>query len=214
MKSSLTTEYLQLLARHYGSALAAIASEEIPVSLRSRVPPSWLDVVAQPNAAAVRALWAVAAVELPRFVDYLAGSIEGAALIELHGVPALVFALPDWDEDNCELGPGFCVMGTPTEPQLISQLCERVGEIPPPLRQLWTVTSFITLKEHSVLCSLDERTRGLTEAPVVLPALTGDDIPDGIGDCLQIAVINDQMVTCMTRPPGQTHWNDKLVLRY
>lgn len=214
MKSSLTSGHLQLLATHYGTSVAASASEDLPASLLSRVPATWLDVVTQPNASTIQALWTAASADLPRFIDYLARSIEGAGLVEMHGFPALVIALPDWDEENCELGPGFCVMGTPTAPQLISQFCDQAGDIPASLRQLWTVANFITLKEHSVLCSLDGSTRGLTEAPAVLPALAGDDVPDGVADCLQIAVINDQMVTCMIRPLGHTHWKDQLVLRY
>jgi hypothetical protein len=214
MKNSFTDEQLELFAVTYGNDLARSVASTDPASFATRVPSTWLDLVAHPRAPEVRALWEPAVAQLPRFVEYLAHSVTGAAIFEAHGFPVLAMALPDWNEEDCELKPGFCWMGTPTASEQIERLITEVGPIPASLEQLWRVANFIDTKEHSILCSLDARTRAVTEAPVVLPPLANVEEPEGAYECLQIAVVNDQMVTCMTRLPGQPAWNDLLVRRF
>jgi hypothetical protein len=214
MKNSLTTEQLGLFGGVYGNDLAGRVASSDPASFVARVPSTWLELVAHPDAASIRAAWEPAGAPLPRFVEYLARAIAGAAIFEAHGVPVLAMALPDWNEEDCELGPGFCWMGTPTASEHIERLIDEVGPIPLPLEQLWRVANFIDTKEHSTLCSLDPTTRGKTEAPVVLPPLAGVDEPEGAYECLQIAVVNHQMVTCMTRLPGERAWSDRLMRRF
>lgn len=214
MKNALTPKQFELFGLGYGNDLARSAAAADPASFASRVPPSWLEIVAHPEAASVRALWEPAAAQLPRFVEYLTRSISGAAVFEAHGFPVLAIATPDWNEEDCEVGPGFCWIGTPTASERIERLVAEVGPIPASLDALWRVANFIETKEHSTLCSLDPATRAKTEAPVVLPPLPGVDEADGAFECLQIAVVNHQMVTCMTRPPGELAWRDYLVRRF
>jgi|GEM_PF-5371814 len=214
MKSSLSAEQLELFETSYGVELARAVAATDPEAFRSRVPATWLELIEHPGAETIRAIWAPALAVLPRFVDYLSRSVDGAALLEVHGFPTLVMALPDWDEQNCELGPGFCWMGIPTAGAQIEAFIAETGPIPASLEQLWRVANFINIKEHSLLCSLDATTRAMTEAPQVLPPLPKVEEPEGALECLQIAVINHQMVTCMTRPPGQRHWDDRLVQRF
>lgn len=214
MKNSLTDEQLKLFSLMYGDGLARAVASCDPASFATRVPPVWLDLVAHPGEPAVRAIWDLASAQLPRFVDYLARSITGAAIFEMQEVPVLAMALPDWSEEDCELRPGFCRMGTPTAGEHIERFVERVGAIPPPLERLWRVANFIDTKEHSIVCSLHEGTLGLAEAPVVLPPIANAEEPEGAYECLQVAVVNNQMVTCMTRGPGRQDWNDLLVRRF
>lgn len=211
MKNSFTTEQMELLATTIGRDLAQAIATSDPTDFTGRVPATWLDLVGRPAEQAMRAIWEPAATQLPRFVDYLATSVNGASITEVHGFPVLILALANWWEENLELVPGFCWMGTPTESAHIDRLVATVGAIPPPLEHLWRVANFITTKESSTLCSLDPTTRAMTEAPVVLPTLADPNAPQDIYECLQIAVVNDQMVTCMTRRQGQSHWNDFLV---
>lgn len=214
MKNSLTVEQLELFGVIYGNDLArSVASADL-ASFAAHVPPSWLELVAHPGEAAIRAIWEPAAAQLPRFVDYLACTISGAAIFEVDGSPVLAMALPDWSEEDCEIKPGFCRMGTPTADAQIERFIAQVGSIPASLEQLWRTANFIDTKEHSILCSLDPTTRALTEAPVVLPPLADVVEPEGANECLQIAVVSNQMVTCMTRLPGQSRWNDLLVRRF
>ena len=214
MKNSLTIEQLNLFSATYGSDLAMKVASADPARFAASVPPPWLELVARPGEAAIRAIWEPAAAELSRFVDYLVRSISGAAIFEIDGAPVLAMALPDWSEEDCELRPGFCRMGTPTGVEQIERFIAKVGPIPASLEQLWHVANFIDTKEHSILCSLDPATRDITEEPVVLPPLTDVADPEGANECLQIAVVNNQMVTCMTRLPGQAAWNDLLVQRF
>jgi hypothetical protein len=110
MKNSFTAEQLNLFVTAHGRDLAdAIASND-PAAFAARIPSTWLDLVAQPDASTIHAIWEPAAAHLPRFIDYLSRS--------------------------------------------------------------------------------------------------------DVYECLQITVVNDQMVTCMTRPPGQVPWNDFLVRRF
>ena len=214
MKNSLTPEQLALFATSHGDDLASLVESTDPATFAARVPATWLELVAHPVAAAVRALWEPAAAQLPRFVDYLSRSVQGAGIFEAHGFPVLVMSLPDWSEENCELEPGFFWMGTPAASEQIERLIAELGPVPASLEQLWRVANFINTKEHSILCSVDPTTRAMTEAPVVLPPLPDAKEPEGAYECLQIAVVNNQMVTCMTRPPGQLHWNDALARRF
>jgi hypothetical protein len=214
MKNSLTVKQLELFGLTYGNDLARSVAAGDPESFVARVPPSWLELVAHPGEAAIRAIWEPAAAELPRFVDYLVRSISGAALFEVDGAPVLAMALPDWSEEDCELRPGFCRMGTPAANEQIERFIAKVGPVPASLEQLWRVANFIDTKEHSILCSLDPTSRALTEAPVLLPPLADVVEPEGANECLQIAVVSNQMVTCMTRLPGQLAWNDLLVRRF
>jgi hypothetical protein len=208
--NQLSADYLELFRHSYGDALSSTLRSADLQSLEKKIPPSWLQLIEQPNADSIRAIWS-SATTLPRFVDYLARSIEQAVVFEVHAFPVMVMALPNWNEQNFELEPGFCWMGTPTTHSLIDQFAARVGPIPESLRQLWQVANFITTKEHSMLCSLEEHTRAMTEAPEIFPALSHENAPTEFYECLKIAVINGQMVTCMTRPPGQEHWNDFLI---
>jgi hypothetical protein len=214
MKNSFTAEQLELFATTHGRDLAGVIASSDPAELAARVPSTWIDLVDHPDERAIRAIWEPAAAQLPRFVDYLARSISGAAIIEVNAFPVLLLALPNWNEENFELVPGFCWMGVPAASSQIEHLVAKVGPIPPSLERLWRVANFITIKDGSILCSPDPTTRPMTEAPVVLPALADPNMPENIYECLQIAVVNTQMVTCMTRPPGQSHWNDFLVLRF
>lgn len=214
MKNSFTTEQLDLFASANGRDLADAVASGDPLAFATRVPSTWLDLVARPDTSAIRAVWEPATAHLPRFVDYLARSISGAAIIEVRTFPVLLLALPNWNEENFELVPGFCWMGLPATSAQIEHLVADVGSIPPSLEQLWRVANFITIKDGSILCSPDPTTRPMTEAPVVLSALADPNVTEDIYECLQIAVVNNPMVTCMTRPPGQSHWNDFLVLRF
>src|ERR1041384_7540256 len=87
VKNALTSEQLELFGLGYGSDVARTVAAADPASFAGRVPSSWLEIVARPEAAAVRALWEPAAAQLPRFVDYPARSISGAAAFEAHGFP-------------------------------------------------------------------------------------------------------------------------------
>ena len=214
MKNALTSEQLELFGLGYGSDVARTAAAADPAGFAGRVLSSWLEIVAHPEAAAVRALWEPAAAQLPRFVDYLARSISGAAVFEAYGFPVLAIATPDWNEEDCELGPGFCWIGTPTASERIERLVAEVGPIPASLEALWHVANFIDTKEHSTVCSLDPVTRARTEPPVVLPPLPHVNEADGAFECLQVAVVNNQMVICMTRAPGESVWRDYLVRRF
>lgn len=214
MKNAFTAEQLDLFATTFGGDLARAIALSDPMELAARIPSTWLDLVSHPSERAMRTIWEPAAGQLPRFVDYLARSVGGAAVIEVHAFPVLLLALPDWNEENLELMPGFCWMGTPTESSQIERVVADVGPIPPSLERLWRVANFITIKEGSILCSPDRTTSAMTEAPVVLPPLADPNARGDMYECLQIAVVNNQMVTCMTRPPGQVHWNDFLVRRF
>ena len=214
MKNTLTSEQLGLFAQEYDRELADQLAATDPRSLGPCIPETWLNLVEHPTADSVTALWADAESALPRFVDYLRCSVNGAAILNAYGFPILILALPNWKEEDFNLMPGFCWMGLPTAPEAIDRFVDQVGPIPAALDKLWRVTNFITMKEHSLVCSLDESTRQITEAPVALPPLVDPNAPSELYECLQIAVINDQMVTCMTRPPGQHHWNDFIVRRF
>lgn len=214
MKNAFTAEQLELFATTHGRDLAEVIASSDPAKLAARVPSTWIDLVGQPGERAIRAIWEPAATQLPRFVDYLARSISGAAIIEVHTFPVLLLALPNWNEENFELVPGFCWMGVPATSVQIEGMIADVGSIPPSLEQLWRVANFITIKDGSILCSPELTTHPMTEAPVMLSALADPNAPKDVYECLQIAVVNNQMVTCMTRPPGQLHWNDFLVLRF
>lgn len=214
MKSSFTAEQLNLFTELHGRELAKLIESTDPADYATRVPSTWLDLVARPSSSSIHAMWKGAIAHLPRFVDYLARSVDGAAVIEVDGFPVLLLALPNWREKDEELSPGFCWVGTPTDAARIDEFVSEVGPIPPALDHLWRVANFITTKERSTLCSLDPSTRTITEAPVVLSALPDPSVPQDIYECLQIAVLNHQMVTCMTRPPGQRRWNDFLVRRF
>ena len=214
MKSSFGPEHLALFSDIHGRELAELVANTDAAVFKQRVPPTWLELVARPDGNGVRAIWEPAASQLPRFVSYLAGSVQGAAMIEVHGLPVLLLALPDWRASTFDLSPGFCWMGVPTRDECLEQAVAEFGPIPASLEQLWRVTNFITLKDRSMLCSLHPESHPMAERPVVLPALPDTNVPEDVNECLQIAVVNDQMVTCMTRHPGQQPWNDILVLRF
>lgn len=214
MKNAFTTDQLELFATHHGNDLANAIAAGDPAAFSGRVPSTWLDLVNRPDEQAIRAIWDPAASQLPRFIDYLVHSVDGAAIIEVDAFPVLVWALPNWNEESFELVPGFCWMGTPTDTALVEQFIAEVGPIPRSLEQLWRVANFITIKEGSILCSLDPTTRPMTEAPVVLSPLAERNSPQNLYECLQIAVVNYHMITCMTRRPGQPQWDDYLVRRF
>lgn len=213
MMHSLDALYFDRFSQTCGEELARqIASVDV-LSYRERVPAEWLEIVRAPSAASVRQLWGESATNLPRFVEYLASSIEGAAIVEVKGAPVLMIALPDWDESYREVNPGFCWIGTPTEPRLIRSFVDQVGAIPPSLEALWRVANFVTTKQPSRMCSLDETARHLAEAPRLLPPSLADDDGERY-ECLKIAVVNGEQTTCLVRPVGSPAWQDCLAVRF
>lgn len=214
MKNAISAEYVDLLVTTHGREVAKQLEGHIPDALTKRVPQSWMEIVNQPGAASLRALLEPAVPHLPRFVEYLTRFVEGAAVIEAYGAPALVIALPNWAEEGMELHPGFCWMGLPTNPGRIEKFIDQVGPIPASLESLWRVANFVNTKHPSNICSLEPLAHDGIEAPEVFlePSRANPTAPPF--ECLKIAVTNHQMITCMTRPPGQKHWDDMLVERF
>lgn len=210
MKSSLPDAYMALL----GPAAKRQVEMGVSKALEARLPPSWRDLLRDPCADTIRALWAPAREQLPRFIDYLAHSVEGAAVIELGGLVYMGLALPDWVEEPMERQPGFCWMGLPTDAALLKIFIDRVGPIPRSLESLWSVTSFIDTKHPSRICSLEPAARDVAEEPEIFPASVQRSPEQPALECLKIAAVNGQMITCMTRPPGQAHWDDTLAERF
>lgn len=213
MKNSLSAEYISRLAFLDGAQISQQAERDIPIELAKRLPDSWLDLLRNPCAATIQTLWEPAKEHLPGFINYLEETIEGAAVVEAYGTIALLLALPDWLEDM-ERQPGFCWLGLPTDKALIANFVDQVGPIPPSLKSLWEVTNFINTKHPSMICSLDPTTRQLAEEPELFPVSTHSDPEQPPLECLKIASVSGQMITCMTRPPGQSHWNDWLAERF
>lgn len=212
MKNTLDEKYLKLIAQLHGDDVARQIEEGSPNAHSKRAPEAWLELVERPTEQTVRAVWAPAAAHLPRFVDYLAHGIEGAAVFQAYGALVLVIALPDWDQERQEPAPGLCWIGTPATPSAIERFMEEAGVIPPCLEALWRVASFVNTRQPSIMCSLDPAAHELTERPAILPPSRVDGMGD-LYECLKIAVVNRHMVTCMVRPPGQRVWDDVLAVR-
>jgi hypothetical protein len=213
MKNSFTREYIDIFSTTHSSSIVRQLEEDVPSRLAKSVPPEWLEIVRRPGEASLRSLWKPANDHLPRFVGYLATSVEGAAIVEAYDAPVLLLALPDWAEEEMEPRPGFCWIGLPTEPALLEQFIEQIGPIPTSLESLWRVANFVNTKHPSNLCSL-RPSHKMIETPEVFLEPSRANANDDAFECLKIAVTNDQMITCMTRPPGQRHWDDMLVERF
>jgi hypothetical protein len=214
MRNSFNAHYLDVLVESGGDQLAKEIAEGDPRSFAGIVPDTWLDLVERPGEDTLRAIWSSAAIRFPRFVDYLINFVEGAAIVSSYGAPMLMMALPNWYEEDSKFEPGFCWMGTPARIDAIARFAEETGPIPPALEALWRVANFITTKTPSILCSLDSSTRAMTEAPALLSAGVLSGPPEEIYECLKIAVVNGQIISCLTRPRGQSHWDDHLVGRF
>lgn len=211
MKGTLSAAYLERLALLEGSTIARQVEDGAPDTLLSKLPAAWIELLSDPCEATVRELWRPALDHLPRFIDYLAHRVEGAAVVEAHGTVALLLALPDWLEEPMEREAGFCWMGLPAGKERIAGFTDTAGPIPASLDSLWQVSGFLTTRHPSVICSLDPAHYLYAEAPEILEGVT-HSAPDAPPlDCLKIAAVNGQMVTCMTRPVGQAHWDDRLV---
>jgi hypothetical protein len=214
MKNNISAEYTARLLFFHGKDIAQQVESDIPKALEDKLPASWLDVLRDPSAATIRGLWAPAREHLPGFINYLAHSVEGAAVVEAYGAIALLLALSDWIEEDMQHQPGFCWVGLPTDSALIETFIKKVGPIPPSLENLWRVANFINTKHPSMICSLDPAAHQLTEEPEVFSVSSHSSPTQCPLECLKIAAVNGQMVTCMTRPPGQAHWDDVLVEKF
>lgn len=214
MKNSIPADYVALLSLSHETDIKQQVERDIPKALESSLPSTWLDLLVAPCADTMRALWAPAREHLPHFINYLAHSIEGAAVVEAYGKVCMLLALPDWGEENMERQPGFCWMGMPTHQNRIESFVSKVGPIPPSLRSLWSVVGFINTKHPSIVCSLDPADHRLAEEPEVFPLSFHSSSTERPLECLKIASVNGQMVTCMTRPSGQAHWDDMLVEKF
>jgi hypothetical protein len=214
MKNPISVEYISRLAFFDGEQVSRQAERDIPKELEERIPATWLELLREPCAATIRALWQPAKKYLPGFINYLACNVEGAAVVEAYGTTALLLALPDWVEEGMERQPGFCWLGLPTGHAHIESFVDKVGPIPPSLESLWRVANFINTKHPSMICSLEPTTRQLTEEPELLSVSVHSNPEEPPLECLKIASVNGQMVTCMTRPIGQIHWNDWLVEKF
>lgn len=214
MKNSIPDGYLELLSFSHEDDIRQQVERDIPKALEERLPSSWLDLLRDPCAKTIRALWEPAREHLPNFINYLAHSIEGAAVVEAYGKVSLLLALPDWLEENMERQPGFCWMGLPSDKDLIDAFIGKAGPIPLSLQSLWSVASYINTKHPSVICSIDPADRRLAEEPEIFPLSFHSSPNEPPLECLKIASVNGQMVTCMTRPQGQAHWDDMLVEKF
>lgn len=214
MKNPISEEYISRLSFFDGEKISQQAGQDIPKELEERIPTTWLEFLRTPCEATIRALWAPAKDHLAGFINYLVHTVEGAAVIEAYGTTSLLLALPDWLEEDMDRQPGFCWMGLPTDKARIATFVDKVGPIPPSLESLWSVASFINTKHPSMICSLEPATRQFAEEPEIFPVSTSSDPKQPPFECLKIASVNGQMVTCMTRPPGQAHWNDWLVEKF
>jgi hypothetical protein len=218
MRGSFPEQYAELFAMKYGAESAMQLDVDIPRALMAQMPKAWVEMVRAPGPEAVRALWAPAKGTLSRFVEELCRSIEGAAIVEQHGAVALVLALRDWEEEWrpewTQRHPGFCWMGLPTERRALTRFIDEVGALPASLEGLWSVTSFMNTRHGSMICSLRSADSQWAGAPERIAGVSRSNPSAEPFECLKIAEVNGQMVTCMLRPPGQPHWDDVLADRF
>jgi hypothetical protein len=214
MKNSISAEYVALLSSSSNDDIKQQVERDIPKALEEKLPSAWIELLRNPCADTIRSLWEPAREHLPNFINYLAHSIEGAAVVEAYGKVSLLLALPDWREENMERQPGFCWMGLPPDKALIEIFVGKVGPIPLSLQSLWSVASYINTKHPSVICSVDPADHQLAEEPEIFPLSFHSSPTEPPLECLKIASVNGQMITCMTRPQGQAHWDDMLVEKF
>lgn len=207
--NSIPSHWLDVFARMHGVELARSLGESRPSSFRGRVPDEWI-AAASAEPGSIGALWQRALPWASRFVDYLTKTAEHVAILDAYGAACLVFALPDWDEQGLDRFPGFCWMGSPTTLEAMDRFAAEVGALPETLRALWSVAGFVTFKDHSVLCSLEVTQQQIADPPRVLAPLSFAGRPEKM-DCLQISVVNGQIVNCLTRAQGTRVWDDFIV---
>lgn len=211
MRHTIDEDYLELFRAAHGAQIAASLAVSDPRDFRGQVPEEWIALACSLDPGALRSIWSAAGTCFDRFVNYLSSGVQGCGILAVGEVPVLVLALPDWDEQGADLSPGFCLMGPPTPESSVEAFAAQVGALPLTMQALWKVTSYLTLKEGSTLCTLDSRLLSLTESPANLGNMRDPNGAPSVIECLEVAVVNREMVTCLTRMPGTSRWEDHLV---
>jgi hypothetical protein len=214
MIGRLTSEQLEQIRQQEGdSVVRRIETTELS-QVADRVPPSWIAVVQQPDAATAQLLMANLAGVLPRFTDYVCASISGAAIVQVDvGSPMLLLYFPNWFEGPPGvLTAGCWIGGVPSDPAQLKRLESRVGRLPVALKRLWATFSFMSLRDTSRLCSPDERVREFAGAPELMrgPFIEWDrSVTED--EFLSFATEGYEAFKCLRRSPDSKEWPDHIV---
>jgi hypothetical protein len=181
-------------------------------ALGEQIPQSWVDLVADPCAATIQKVWALAVDSLPRFVDYLTHSILEARVADSKIGYLLVYFLKDWRD----LGPdgykdGFMMSGLPTAEEDIARFESGVGILPSSMRTLWLTHGFIQRRDGTFIASLQLQQQKLVHAPSIYSARLDSWQEGRVLDCLAIANVMGEIVPSLTRQVGTLSWDDYLV---
>ena len=181
-------------------------------NLYQQVPQSWIDLLMNPGASTIRNLWAQAANNLPRFVDYLENSIIEVRIADSQIGYLLVYFLKDWRD----LGPdgyedGFMIAGMPTTEENIAQFEVEVGNLPNSMRTLWLTHGFVQRRDGTFITSLKQQQQNLVHAPIIYSARRDRWQEGRVLDCLAIANVIGEIVPSLSRPVGTLPWNDYLM---